>query len=113
MLKITCALAASVSLAAASTSRADDTYPNRPITMIVPFAPGGTSDVIARLASEQMGIALNQRVVNENMAGAGCSTALTRAARATPDGYTIVIGNSGTNAAAYSIYPDIKYTPED
>ena len=81
--------------------------------MIVPFAAGGTSDVIARIAAEQMGLALNQRVINENMAGAGGSTALARAARAAPDGYTIVIGNSGTNAAAYSIYPDIKYTPDD
>ena len=81
--------------------------------MIVPFAAGGTSDVIARLVAEQMSLALGQRVINENMAGAGGSTALTRAALATPDGYTIVIGNSGTNAAAYSIYPDIKYKPDD
>ena len=94
-------------------AKADDTYPNRPITMIVPFAAGGTSDVIARLVAEQMSRALGQRVINENMAGAGGSTALTRAALATPDGYTIVIGNSGTNAAAYSIYPDIKYKPDD
>ena len=94
-------------------AKADDTYPNRPITMIVPFAAGGTSDVIARLVAEQMSLALGQRVINENMAGAGGSTALTRAALATPDGYTIVIGNSGTNAAAYSIYPDIKYKPDD
>ena len=94
-------------------AKADDTYPNRPITMIVPFAAGGTSDVIARLGAEQMSLAHGQRVINENMAGAGGSTALTRAALATPDGYTIVIGNSGTNAAAYSIYPDIKYKPDD
>jgi tripartite-type tricarboxylate transporter receptor subunit TctC len=113
MPNLTRALAAAVALAAASSVHADDTYPNRPITMIVPFAPGGTSDVIARLASEQMSLALNQRVINENMAGAGGSTALARAARAATDGYTIVIGNSGTNAAAYSIYPDIKYTPDD
>jgi tripartite-type tricarboxylate transporter receptor subunit TctC len=113
MLTKTRALAAALSFAAATPVHADDSYPNRPITMVVPFVAGGTSDVIARLASEQMSIALNQRVVNENMAGAGGSTALARAARAAPDGYTIVIGNSGTNAAAYSIYPDIKYTPED
>ena len=92
---------------------AQDAYPTRPITLIVPFAAGGTSDVIARLAAEQMGRALGQRLVNENTAGAGGSTALTRAARATPDGYTIAIGNSGTNAASYIIYPDIKYAPED
>lgn len=88
-------------------------YPSRPITLIVPFAAGGTSDVIARLAAEQMSQAIGQRIINENTAGAGGTTALLRAARATPDGYTLVIGNSGTNAAAYSIYPDIKYTPDD
>ena len=107
------ALALAAVTALASTSVCAQTYPDHPITMIVPFAPGGTSDVIARLVAEQMSLALGQRVVNENMAGAGGSTALTRAARATPDGYTIVIGNSGTNAAAYSIYPDIKYAPDD
>lgn len=93
--------------------RAQDAYPTRPITLIVPFAAGGTSDVIARLVAEQMGRVLGQTVVNENTAGAGGSTALTRAARAQPDGYTIAIGNSGTNAASYSIYPDIKYAPGD
>ena len=90
---------------------AQDAYPARPITLIVPFSAGGTSDVIARLAAEQMGRVLGKRIVNENTAGAGGSTALTRAARAAPDGYTIAIGNSGTNAASYIIYPDIKYKP--
>lgn len=88
-------------------------YPTRPVTLIVPFAAGGTSDVIARLAAEYMRAELGQNIVNENTAGAGGSTALTRAARANPDGYTIAIGNSGTNAAAYSIYKDIKYTSDD
>jgi tripartite-type tricarboxylate transporter receptor subunit TctC len=69
--------------------------------------------VIARLAAEYMRTDLGQNIVNENTAGAGGSTALTRAARANPDGYTIAIGNSGTNAAAYSIYKDIKYTSDD
>jgi tripartite-type tricarboxylate transporter receptor subunit TctC len=100
-------------IACAIPAAAQDTYPTRPITLIVPFSAGGTSDVIARLAAEQMSRVLGQRLVNENTAGAGGSTALTRAARATPDGYTIAIGNSGTNAASYIIYPDIKYAPED
>lgn len=90
---------------------AQSTYPERPITMIVPFAPGGTSDVIARLVAERMGQVLGQRIVNENVAGAGGATGLTRAARAKPDGYTLAIGNVGTNAAAYTIYPDLQYTP--
>ena len=110
-MKMLVALTAAVGLA--TSAWAEDAYPTRPITLIVPFAAGGTSDVIARLAAEQMSRALGQRVINENTAGAGGSTALTRAARATPDGYTIAIGNSGTNAASYIIYPDIKYAPED
>ncbi len=92
---------------------AQDVFPSKPITMIVPFAAGGSSDVIARLVGEEMGKVLGQRIVNENMAGAGGAIALARAAKAEPNGYTIVIGNSGTNAASYSIYPDLKYTPAD
>jgi tripartite-type tricarboxylate transporter receptor subunit TctC len=84
-------------------------YPKRPITMIVPFAAGGTSDVIARTVAEQMGATLGQPIVIENVAGAGGSTALARAARAEPDGYTIAIGNAGTNAAAYTIYPMLPF----
>ncbi|MGL4976309.1 MAG: tripartite tricarboxylate transporter substrate-binding protein, partial [Bosea sp. (in: a-proteobacteria)] len=98
---------------AASPLAAQDVYPNKPITMIVPFAAGGSSDVIARLAAEEIGKIVGQRIVIENMGGAGGSIALTRAAQAAPDGYTIVIGNSGTNAASYSIYPDLKYKPDD
>jgi Uncharacterized protein conserved in bacteria len=87
-------------------------YPKRPITMIVPFAAGGTSDVIARTVAEQMGASLGQPIVIENVAGAGGSTALARAARAEPDGYTIAIGNAGTNAAAYTIYPMLPFKPD-
>ena len=80
--------------------------------MIVPFAAGGTSDVIARAVADQMSAALGQPVVIENVAGAGGSTALARAARAAPDGYTIAIGNAGTSAATYTIYPKLPFTPE-
>jgi len=92
---------------------AQDAYPTKPITMIVPFAAGGASDVIARLIAEQMGTAIGQRFVIENVAGAGGSTAMTRAARAPNDGYTIIIGNSGTATAVYALYPDLKFTPDD
>ena len=94
-------------------ARAQESYPARPVTMIVPFAAGGSSDVIACLIAEQMGLVLGQRIVIENVVGAGGSTAMTRAARATPDGYTIAIGNSGTNTAVYTLYPDLKFTPDD
>jgi tripartite-type tricarboxylate transporter receptor subunit TctC len=92
---------------------AQDNYPSKPIMMIVPFSAGGSSDVIARLVGDEMGRVLGQRIVMENMGGAGGATALSRAAKAQPDGYTIVIGNSGTNAASYTIYPDLKYTNAD
>lgn len=108
ILSLVVALLLAPALASAQTA-----YPTRPITLVVPFAAGGTSDVIARLTAEQMGKVLGQSIVNENTAGAGGSTALARAARAAPDGYTIAIGNSGTSAASYVIYPDVKYVPED
>jgi tripartite-type tricarboxylate transporter receptor subunit TctC len=109
--RVMLACAALAALAAPST--AQDAYPTKPITMIVPFAAGGASDVIARLIAEQMGQAIGQRFVIENVAGAGGSTAMTRAARAPNDGYTIIIGNSGTATAVYALYPDLKFTPDD
>ncbi|WP_291617685.1 tripartite tricarboxylate transporter substrate-binding protein [Bradyrhizobium sp.] len=87
-------------------------FPSRPVTLVVPFAAGGTSDVIARTVAEQMTIALGQPVVIENVGGAGGSIALARVARAEADGYTITLGNAGTNAAAYTIYPKLSFAPE-
>ncbi|MFL9825862.1 tripartite tricarboxylate transporter substrate-binding protein [Rhodoplanes sp. SY1] len=106
-------LAAAAMLATPLPALAADDFPTRPVTMVVPFAAGGTSDVIARVVSEQMGQALGQRIINENVPGAGGSTALARVARAPADGYMIAIGNVGTNAAAYAIYPEIKYSNDD
>ncbi len=93
--------------------QAQDSYPSRSITMIVPFAPGGTSDVIARIVAEQMSQIIGQRIVPENVAGAGGSTALTRLSRAPADGYTIGIGNSGTSAAVYFIHENVPFKPAD
>jgi tripartite-type tricarboxylate transporter receptor subunit TctC len=104
-------VAAVAVLSFAAAAHAQD-FPKHPITMIVPFAAGGTSDVIARAVADQMSAALGQPVVIENIAGAGGSTALARAARAGPDGYTIAIGNAGTSAATYTIYPKLPFTPE-
>jgi tripartite-type tricarboxylate transporter receptor subunit TctC len=87
-------------------------FPDHPITMIVPFSAGGSSDVIARAVADQMGQALGQSIILENIGGAGGSIALAKAARAAPDGYTIAIGNAGTNAASYTIYPDLTFRPE-
>jgi tripartite-type tricarboxylate transporter receptor subunit TctC len=104
-------VAAIAALPLATFAQAQD-FPRHPITMIVPFAAGGTSDVIARTVAEQMSVALGQPIVIENVAGAGGSTALARAARAEPDGYTIAIGNAGTSAASYTIYPKLPFTPD-
>ena len=75
--------AAAAALLLATTAQAQD-FPKRPITMIVPFTAGGTSDVIARAVADQMSAALGQTIIIENVGGAGGSTALTRAARAEP-----------------------------
>jgi tripartite-type tricarboxylate transporter receptor subunit TctC len=110
--KLTSLLLALVATLAFVAAAHAQNYPSRPITMIVPFAAGGTSDVIARVVAEQMSAALGQPIVIENVAGAGGSIALARAARATPDGYTIAIGNAGTSAATYTIYPNLSFTPD-
>jgi tripartite-type tricarboxylate transporter receptor subunit TctC len=80
------------------------TYPSRPITMIVPLAPGGSTDVIARIMAEGMRASLGQPIVVENTTGAGGTIGVGRLARAAPDGYTIGIGQWGTNMANGAIY---------
>ncbi|HET6922356.1 MAG TPA: tripartite tricarboxylate transporter substrate-binding protein, partial [Anaeromyxobacteraceae bacterium] len=86
-------------------------WPERPITMIVPFAAGGPTDVIARIAGEHMSRTLGQQIVVENVAGAGGTTGISRAAASTPDGYTIMMGHMGTHGAAPAVYPNLKYDP--
>lgn len=86
-------------------------YPDRPITMIVPFAAGGPTDVVARIVAEHMSRTLGQQIIVENVAGAGGTTGITRAAQAAPDGYTICMGHMGTHGAAPAVYPDLKYDP--
>jgi tripartite-type tricarboxylate transporter receptor subunit TctC len=80
------------------------TYPSRPITMIVPLAPGGSTDVIARIMAEGIRASLGQPVIAENTTGAGGTIGVGRLARAAPDGYTIGIGQWGTNMANGAIY---------
>ena len=87
-------------------------YPARPITLIVPFAAGGPTDVVARIVSDHMSRTLNQTIVIENTLGAGGTTASTRAMRATPDGYTIIMGHMGTHAASVALYPNLAYKPD-
>src|SRR5262245_19385836 len=80
-------------------------YPSRPITLIVPFAPGGANDVFARIVAEHMSRTLGQTIVIENVPGAGGTAGSIRNMRANPNGYTIQIGHTGTHAAAVSFYP--------
>ena len=90
---------------------AQSDYPNKPITVIVPFAAGGPTDVVARLLGEHMSRTLGQQLVVENVGGAGGSTGMTRVATAAPDGYTIGVGNMGTQSAAPALYPSSSTTP--
>jgi tripartite-type tricarboxylate transporter receptor subunit TctC len=86
-------------------------YPDKPITVIVPFAAGGPTDVVARLVGDHMSRTLGQTLVVENIGGAGGTLGMTRAAQAQPDGYTIAVGNMGTQSAAPALYPNLKYDP--
>ncbi|CAH1654415.1 Tripartite-type tricarboxylate transporter receptor subunit TctC [Hyphomicrobiales bacterium] len=107
-------LAAAATVAAGlglSLGSAAAAYPERPITMIVPFAAGGPTDVIARIVAENMSKTLGQQIIVENVAGAGGTTGSTRAAQAAPDGYTLVMGHMGTHGAAPALYPNLKYDP--
>lgn len=86
-------------------------FPNRYITMVVPFAPGGSTDVIGRIIADGMSEELGQRIVIENVAGAGGTTGSIRVMRANPDGYTILVGHMGTHASSFSLYSKVKYDP--
>jgi len=100
-------LLASVLVAFATTSpqaRAQ-AYPARPITVIVPFAAGGPTDLVARVVADKMQGPLGQPIIIENVAGAGGSIAATRVARSAPDGYTLEVGNNGSNLLIGAMYP--------
>ncbi|TYL91000.1 tripartite tricarboxylate transporter substrate binding protein BugD [Bradyrhizobium rifense] len=88
------------------------TYPTRSITMIVPFAAGGPTDVVARIVTSHMAQTLGQSIIIENVVGAGGTTATTRAARAANDGYMLITGHMGTHAASVPLYPKLAYHPE-
>ncbi|CAN7641801.1 tripartite tricarboxylate transporter substrate-binding protein [Bosea sp. LjRoot9] len=106
----TLGLAAAITIAFAGAAQAQ-TYPTRPVTMIVPFAAGGPTDIIARIVADHMSKTLGQQLVIENVAGAGGTTGITRAVTAAPDGYTIAMGHLGTFSAAPATYPGLKYDP--
>lgn len=89
------------------------TFPTKPITMIVVFAPGGATDVLARLVADHMGRTLGQRVNVENVSGAGGTIGGGRGGQAEPDGYTLTVGSLGSHSAAPAIYRSVKYNPRE
>jgi tripartite-type tricarboxylate transporter receptor subunit TctC len=105
-------LALMASGAITSGAFAQTKWPERPITMVVAFAAGGPTDVIARIVSDHMSKTLGQQIIVENSAGAGGTTATARVAASPPDGYTLNMGQMGTHAAAPALYPALKYNPE-
>src|SRR5919107_3043363 len=103
-------LAAALSFVATA-AQAQGPYPTRPITLVVPFTAGGTTDVVARLMADHMSRTLGQQLVVENVTGAGGTVGVTRVSRAAPDGYTLLMGNLGTQAASVGLYPKLAYDP--
>jgi tripartite-type tricarboxylate transporter receptor subunit TctC len=95
----------------ASGAASAQTYPNRPITMLVPFPPGGATDAIARIIQDSMAKSLGQPIVAENIGGAGGMIAAAKAARAEPDGYTILIHQVAL-AAGMSMYSNLTFDAE-
>jgi len=110
MFKRACFFALSLVLCSGASIAAS--YPERAITMIVPYAPGGSTDGLARVVAEKMTEVLKQTVVVENIGGVGGVVGIQRFLRAAPDGYTIMLGNMGTFAIANTLYPKMNFDPK-
>lgn len=106
MLKVLAVLAGIVSLAGSASAQ---NWPTRPVTMVIPFAAGGPTDVLGRIMGERMTQILGQQVVVENIGGAGGGTGSQRVARAEPDGYTFLLGTVGTHAQNQTLYKKPLY----
>src|SRR5216684_4249281 len=103
------ALLAALVLAAGAASA--QTYPSRPVTLVVPYPPGGATDAIARIIQDSMSQSLGQQIVIENIGGAGGMIAAGRAARAAPDGYTVLLHQVAL-AAGMTLYPNLAFDAE-
>lgn len=90
---------------------AQGVYPNKPVRIIVPFTPGGSSDILARAIGHELAQSLGQSFVVDNVAGAGGSIGAEKVAKSAPDGYTLLMGHIGTLAVNPSLYPKLPYNP--
>ncbi|MEJ1163931.1 tripartite tricarboxylate transporter substrate binding protein [Variovorax sp. CCNWLW186] len=106
-----CLLTASLGLALATTTASADTWPSKPITFIVPTAPAGSTDIMARMVGEPLQRALGQPVVVDNKPGASGNIGTEAVARAAPDGYTLLMQYSGYHVGNPSLYPQLKWSP--
>ena len=103
-------LAALAVLGAVTCAGAQD-YPNRPITLVVPFPPGGSTSIVARIIADKLSESLGQQIVIDNRAGAGGTIGSRAVAKSAPDGYTLLLGYTGTLAIGPSLYPNVGYDP--
>jgi len=108
--RVAIAMAAGLSLAAAPAFA--QSYPDRPIKLVVPFPPGGPMDVMARIVGQQLNASLKQPVIVENRAGAGGALGSKAVASAEPDGYTLLWGSSGTLSILPALNPNLDYDPK-
>ena len=104
-------LSLGLALALAASHALAQAWPTKPIKWIVPFAPGGTTDILGRTIGDKLGVALGQPVIIENKPGAGGGLGADFVAKAAPDGYTILGGTISTNAINASLYKDLPYDP--
>jgi tripartite-type tricarboxylate transporter receptor subunit TctC len=104
-------LAASLATLAAPAARAQAAWPTKPMRLIVPFAAGGSTDVVGRMIGEYLGRRLGQNLVVENRPGKGASIGASQVAKAAPDGYTFLISNIASNAISPPLYGDLDYDP--
>jgi tripartite-type tricarboxylate transporter receptor subunit TctC len=111
MTKMKTAVCAAFAFAAMLAGAQAQNYPERPITLVVPFAPGGSTTIVARTIADKLGEQLGQQVVVDNRAGAGGTIGTKSVAKATPDGYTILLGYTGTLAVGPTFYPNARYDP--
>jgi tripartite-type tricarboxylate transporter receptor subunit TctC len=107
---VTSAAVALSSFTGQKTAKAQE-YPNRPITLVVPFPPGGGNDAMARIVGEKLSEVIGQRVIVENKGGAGGVLGTTSVARADPDGYTLLLGHTGTLGINPYLYKNVTYDP--